>query len=67
MRRVSFLPFVLYRMMLGGFLLVLVYVYGMQLAPAPPPAGCPDNNAAASAPAVYAALEPLALPQGSGR
>ena len=67
LRRVSFLPFVLYRMMLGGFLLVLVYVYGMQLAPAPPPAGCPDNNAAASAPAVYAALEPLAPPQGSGR
>jgi undecaprenyl-diphosphatase len=25
LKRVSFLPFVLYRMMLGGFLLVLLY------------------------------------------
>ena len=49
LKRVSFLPFVLYRMMLGGFLLVLVYVYGMQLAPAPPAAGCPEVNAPAAA------------------
>jgi undecaprenyl-diphosphatase len=47
-RRVSFLPFVLYRMVLGGFLLVLVYSYGLQLAPAPPPPGCPDAPAATS-------------------
>jgi len=49
LKRVSFLPFVLYRMALGGFLLVLVYVYGMQLTPAPPPAGCPEVNAPAAA------------------
>jgi undecaprenyl-diphosphatase len=49
LKRVSFLPFVLYRMMLGGFLLVLVYVYGMQLAPAPPAPGCPEVNAPAAA------------------
>jgi undecaprenyl-diphosphatase len=47
-RRVSFLPFVLYRMALGGFLLVLVYVYGLHLAPAAPPPGCPGAPAAAS-------------------
>jgi undecaprenyl-diphosphatase len=35
LRRISFLPFVLYRMALGGFLLVLVYGYGAHLAPAP--------------------------------
>ena len=34
LRRISFLPFVLYRMALGGFLLVLVYGYGAHLAPA---------------------------------
>jgi len=49
LKRVSFLPFVLYRMVLGGFLLVLVYVYGMQLAPAPPAPGCPEVNAPAAA------------------
>jgi undecaprenyl-diphosphatase len=49
LKRVSFLPFVLYRMTLGGFLLVLVYVYGMQLAPAPPAPGCPEANAPAAA------------------
>ena len=49
LKRVSFLPFVLYRMTLGGFLLVLVYVYGMQLAPAPPAPGCPEVNAPAAA------------------
>jgi undecaprenyl-diphosphatase len=47
-RRVSFLPFVLYRMVLGGFLLVLVYIYGLQLAPAAPPPGCPGAPAAES-------------------
>jgi hypothetical protein len=35
LRRISFLPFVLYRMALGGFLLVLVYGYGAHLSPAP--------------------------------
>jgi undecaprenyl-diphosphatase len=35
LRRISFLPFVLYRMALGGFLLVLVYGYGAYLPPAP--------------------------------
>jgi undecaprenyl-diphosphatase len=35
LRRISFLPFVLYRMALGGFLLVLVYGYGAHLGPAP--------------------------------
>jgi undecaprenyl-diphosphatase len=35
LRRISFLPFVLYRMALGGFLLVLVYAYGAHLSPAP--------------------------------
>jgi undecaprenyl-diphosphatase len=50
LKRVSFLPFVLYRMMLGGFLLVLVYGYGMQLAPVPPPAGCPEVSTPAAAP-----------------
>jgi undecaprenyl-diphosphatase len=49
LKRVSFLPFVLYRMTLGGFLLVLVYVYGMQLAPVPPAPGCPEVNAPAAA------------------
>jgi undecaprenyl-diphosphatase len=49
LRRVSFLPFVLYRMVLGGFLLVLVYGYGMQLAPAPPAPGCPEVAAPAAA------------------
>jgi undecaprenyl-diphosphatase len=33
LKRISFLPFVLYRMALGGFLLVLVYVYGVHLSP----------------------------------
>lgn len=33
LKRISFLPFVLYRMALGGFLLVLVYVYGVHLPP----------------------------------
>jgi len=46
LKRVTFFPFVLYRMVLGGFLLVLVYVYGMQLTPAPPPAGCNGGPAA---------------------
>ncbi|MGC2410912.1 MAG: hypothetical protein WA441_13195 [Methyloceanibacter sp.] len=32
LKRISFLPFVLYRMALGGFLL-LVYVYGVRLPP----------------------------------
>lgn len=49
LKRVSFLPFVLYRMVLGGFLLVLVYVYGMQLAPAPPAPGCLEVSAPAAA------------------
>jgi len=33
LKRISFLPFVLYRMALDGFLLVLVYVYGVRLPP----------------------------------
>jgi hypothetical protein len=34
LRRITFLPFVLYRMALGVFLLVLVYAYGAHLPPA---------------------------------
>lgn len=56
LRRISFLPFVLYRMALGGFLLVLVYGYGAHLPPASEgscgpgqPAGV--QSAPASAPA----------------
>jgi undecaprenyl-diphosphatase len=51
LKRVSFLPFVLYRMALGGFLLVLVYGYGLQLPPAAPPPGCPPVTTPTSAPA----------------
>jgi len=52
LRRISFLPFVLYRMALGGFLLVLVYGYGAHLPPAPEGNCGPGQLAAAqSAPA----------------
>ena len=52
LRRISFLPFVLYRMVLGGFLLVLVYGYGAHLPPAPEGNCGPGQPAAAqSAPA----------------
>jgi undecaprenyl-diphosphatase len=52
LRRISFLPFVLYRMALGGFLLVLVYGYGAHLSPAPE-GNCGPGQAASvqSAPA----------------
>src|SRR5215468_1785405 len=51
LRRISFLPFVLYRMALGGFLLVLVYGYGAHLPPAPEGNCGPGQPAAQSAPA----------------
>jgi undecaprenyl-diphosphatase len=52
LRRISFLPFVLYRMALGGFLLVLVYGYGAHLSPAPQDNCGPGQPAAVqSAPA----------------
>jgi hypothetical protein len=52
LRRISFLPFVLYRMALGGFLLVLVYAYGAHLSP-PPEGTCGPGQPASvqSAPA----------------
>src|SRR4029079_15061643 len=61
LRRISFLPFVLYRMVLrglplalalGGFLLVLVYGYGAHLSPGPE-GNCGPGQAASeqSAPA----------------
>ena len=52
LRRISFLPFVLYRMALGGFLLVLVYGYGAHLSPGPE-GNCGPGQAASeqSAPA----------------
>jgi undecaprenyl-diphosphatase len=50
LRRISFLPFVLYRMALGGFLLVLVYGYGAHLPPAPE-GSCGPGQPAISQPA----------------
>ena len=50
LRRVSLLPFVLYRMALGGFLLVLVYGYGAHLPPAPE-GSCGPGQPAISQPA----------------
>ena len=50
LRRISFLPFVLYRMALGGFLLVLVYGYGAYLPPAPE-GSCGPGQPAISQPA----------------
>jgi len=46
LKRVSFFPFVLYRMMLGGFLLVLVYGYGMQLPAESSPCGPSQHTSA---------------------
>lgn len=57
LRRITFLPFVLYRMALGGFLLVLVYVYGVHLPPVAAQGACgPGPQASIS----------LVLPGASG-
>jgi undecaprenyl-diphosphatase len=58
LKRISFLPFVLYRMALGGFLLVLVYVYGVHLPPVTAEGTCGPGSQASA---------PLVVPAAASR